>query len=239
MVSALFIFQAILVVWLFEHLIAGAFFWYHKSFNIPIAILRFTGNKERPLLVLTKGKKRVLNGVPRLIIRGYKGFVRDYLSENYYPCVRGKYGGLILWEFEDGMLTPSIPIKKLRKMTRENAALVSSLLEKLGQFSTVKFEYDEQLHKELKLKAVDDVDVEFMLQEAMRVEGQYSGGLQDFLNKYAGHIAVVMVMLALVVIVALVLKEMPEMMAECANAARGVVQDSILKQAAAAAAPPA
>lgn len=229
----------VLILWVCEHMIVMIGFFISKSFNIPVIVLRFVGGKDRPMMFLTKAKKRIENGVPRLLVRGYKTPIRDYLSENYYPTQRGKYGGLILWEFEDGLLTPSVPVKTLRGLSDEHRATAEKALAIVSKLNNVQFSFDDKLHKQLKLKAVDDVDVEFMLQEVMRVNEQYSGGWRDFVNKHAGSIAVVMIMICLVVIVALVLKEMPELMSRCASAAADAAQSNMLRDAAAAAAPPA
>lgn len=208
-----------------------------KSYNIPIAILRFTGNKGRPMLILTRGKKVFRHGVPRLKVRGFKDEFRDYLSENYYPTGRGKWGGLVLWEFEDGLLTPSIPRPVERKMTKEDREAVNRMLQKLNKLTGVSFEYDQYLHHELKLKAVDDVDTEFMLQDQARIDGQYSGGWRDFLAKYAGHATIIIIAMLLLVGLVLWFDKMPEFASQCYGAAQQAVEQNLIQRAAEAAAP--
>ena len=179
----------VLLISLFlENIILVFVFIWIKTYNIPVTILRFTGNKGRPLLLQTTAKKRFIHGVPRLKVRGYRDDFRDYLSENYYPSPRGKYGGLVLWEFEDKLLTPAIPRKVERKFSKEDRAAVNRMIMKLNSLTGVNFEYDQFLHHELKLKTVDDVDTEFMLQDQARLDSQYAGGWREFLALSLIHI---------------------------------------------------
>lgn len=229
----------LLIYVFFSHLLAVfAIIWF-KTYNIPIAILRFTGNKGRPMLVLTKGKKIFKHGVPRLKVRGYKDEFRDYLSENYYPTGRGKWGGLVLWEFEDGLLTPAIPKAVERKLSKEDRAAVNRMLQKLNKLTGVTFSYDDYLHHELKLKAVDDVDTEFMLQDQARIDGQYAGGWRDFLAKYAGHATIIILAILMLVGVVIWFDKMPDFAAQCYGAASRSVEQSIIERGAAAVAPTA
>lgn len=223
----------------FSHVVVAFVFVYLKTYNIPVAILRFTGNKGRPMLILTKGKKIFKHGVPRLKVRGFKEEFRDYLSENYYPTGRGKFGGLVLWEFEDGLLTPSIPRHIERKLSKDDRDAVNRMLVKLNKLTGVSFEYDKFLHHELKLKAVDDVDTEFMLQDQARIDGQYSGGWRDFLAKYAGHATIIIIAILLLVGLVLWFDKMPEFAAQCYGAASNAVEQSLLERGAAAASPSA
>lgn len=230
----------LLVIYIFLTHIIGVFMLvYFKSYNIPIAILRFTGNKGRPMLVLTKGKKVFRHGVPRLKVRGFRDEFRDYLSENYYPTGRGKWGGLVLWEFEDGLLTPSIPRKVERKLSKEDREAVNRMLVKLNKLTGVSFEYDDYLHHELKLKAVDDVDTEFMLQDQARIDGQYSGGWRDFLTKYAGHATIIIIAMLMLVGVVIWFDKMPEFASQCFGVAQQAVQQGLLERGAEAIAPTA
>lgn len=220
-----------------EHLIVIFIAVSYMSYNIPVTILRFMGNKERPTIIHARARKKINHGVPRLKVRGYKTEIRDFLSENYYPTVKGKYGGLILWEFEDGMLTPTIPVKVERQLTEEQHKAVSEAFRKVQALQAVKFKYDPWLHNQLKQKAVDDVDVEFLLQEVERVDSQYASGWRDFLSKYAAQITIGIVAILLLVGWVVWLDKAPNMMAQCASAAKDVVKESLIQQAAAAAAP--
>lgn len=223
----------------FVQLVAfSVWFYIYLHWNIPVALLRFVGNKGRPTLILKKGKKKFINGVPHLYIQGYDRPVRDYLSENYYPTIKGKYGGLILWEFEDGLLAPAIPESSLKKMTEDEKKVYE---EAKAYFTSksVPFNFDKQTFKDLKLKVVDDVDQEFMLQEQSRVEDQYSGGWKDFLLKYGGHITVIVIAVMMLVGVIVWLDKAPEFAAQCAATARDVVKASLVEQAASQVAPPA
>jgi hypothetical protein len=85
------------------------FLWSVLSWRIPVVVLRYTGNKERPTLIVRRGRKVIRRGVPYLYIKGYKTAIRDYHAENYYPSPKTRYGGVVLWEFEDGWLTPCVP----------------------------------------------------------------------------------------------------------------------------------
>ena len=220
-----------------EHLTAVFFVWHFKSYNIPVTILRYVGGKERPLMIATRAKKLFSHGVPRLFVKGYKDPIRDYLSKNYFPTVRGKYGGLILWEFEDGLLTPCAPIRKPKKMSAEAYEQLKKATAIIAKHHRIPFEYEDNLHNELRLKAVDDVDIEFNLQEQSRVNGQYAGGWRDFLEKYASHAAIIIIAILMLVAVIIVLDKLPGLAAQCANAATDVAKESILRAAAASAAP--
>jgi len=201
------------------------------SYNIPVTILRFTGNKERPLMFHRKAKKFFRSGVPMLKVRGYKGVIRDYLSENYYPTPKGKYGALMLWEFEDGMLTPAIPKKVFREMSAEQKGEFEIILKQLQDMGVIKFSFEEQLYHQLMLKVVDDVDVEFNIEQNIRLDGQYTGGFRDFISKYTGHIVVVVIAVLLLTGLIIWLDKMPELAAQCYGAAQGAVQQSILERA--------
>lgn len=235
MVSQVTLLFGMLVV---ENIILGFLFIINKSYNIPITILRYAGGKERPIMIATRGKKRIKHGVPRLVVKGYKEEVRDYLSQNYYPTVRGKYGGLILWEFEDGMLTPALPKKVARKLTPEQQKLLRSAFEQVCAATKVNFDFDQVLHNELRLKAVDDVDVEFMLQDHERIDTQYTGGWKDFIMKYGSHMTLILLAILMLAGVAIWFDKMPEFAAQCYGAARQAVEQNIIDKAVAAAAPP-
>lgn len=216
-------------------LMFAVFVWFaRKAWNIPVIILRFVGNKGRPLLVIKKAKKYVEAGVPKLLVQGYKLPIRDFQQKNYYPTVGGAKGGLILWEYEDGMLTPALLHKGDPLTTEEEAAL-----KVVNDLKTVRFSYDPELWKSLKLKAVDDVDIEFMLQELSRVDKQYRGGLSSFLIQHGHIIGWLILGVILLVIVVLGLKAAPDIFAQCANAATGAVKQTLLESAANAVVPPA
>jgi len=228
----------LIILFLENIILVFALLWF-KSYNIPVTILRFTGNKGRPLIIHTKAKKHFVRGVPRLRVRGYKDDFRDYLSENYYPSPRGKYGGLVLWEFEDKLLTPSIPRKVERKLSKEDRAAINRMLMKLNKLTGVNFEYDQFLHHELKLKAVDDVDNEFMLQDSARIDSQYAGGWREFLMRYAGHATIIVIAILLLVGIIIWLDKMPEFAAQCYGAAQSAAEQGFIQRAAEAAAPTA
>lgn len=211
--------------------VSALFMFYLLSWNIPVVVLRMVGSKGRPLMIPTKGKKRVDGGRPRLFVKGYRRPFRDFKAENYYPTPRGKHGGLILWEFEDGYLTPCIPKKYEKKLSAEDRLLVDQANEVLNRFNMVGFSFDKTMHDSLVLKAVDDVDIEFMIEEIARLASQYTGGLREFLAKYAGHILVIMVAMFLLIGFIVWLDKSPEWAAQCAGAARDVaiqgLKDSI------------
>jgi hypothetical protein len=229
-----------MLVILFMVLLLGVFalfMIYLLSWNIPVVILRMVGNKGRPLLIITKGKKRSSGGVFRLFVKGYSKPIRDFKAENYYPSVKGKYGGLILWEFEDGYLTPCLPKRFEKKLTPEERVYVEKANEILNKFNMVGFSFDKALHDGLLLKAIDDVDIEFMIEEEFRLASQYTGGLREFLAKYAGHILVVLIGCFLLIGFIVWLDKAPEMMAQCAGAAKSAVMDSLQGAAANAGVP--
>lgn len=200
------------------------------SFNIPVTILRYMGSKERPLMIQRKARKRMIRGIPMLQIRGYKDPIRDYLSENYYPAFKTKYGGLILWEFEDGLLTPALP--HIKKMSDEERKKTAEAMKTIGLRDIVGFEFDDKTYHQLRLKTVDDVDVEFNLQQLSRIDAQYSGGWRDFFSKYTGHIVVLIIAVLLLTGLIIWLDKMPEFAAQCYGAASQAVEQGYLERAA-------
>ena len=91
-------------------------------------------------------------------------------------------------------------------------------MKRLQTFQSVGFHFDQGLHEELKLKAVDDVDVDFMLQEYARIGSQYVSGLGEFFMKYGGHLSLAVVSIALLIGVILFFQKAPDIAASCAQA---------------------
>ena len=218
-------------------------FW--LRWNIPVTILRYTGNKGRPLMFHTKARKVMKQGVPRLIVKKYDLPIRDYLAENYYPTIRGKWGGLILWEVEDGVLTPALPkrslIDKLKgegKLTPEQQEVYEQA-QALFKAKGVKFEFDEQLFKDIKLKIVDDVDIDFMLEEISRRKSQYNNWFAEFMNRHGSMVMIVFICMLLFAGFVVGLEKLPDLMAQCSAAGADVVKGSLLEQAANTVRPPA
>jgi hypothetical protein len=164
-----------------------------------------------------------------LKVNGYTDFFRDFLSENYYPTAKGAHGALLLWEFEDGLLTPVLPQKEYRKLTDEQKAEIEVLMQQVSSFAHVKFSFDEQMHHELKLKAIDDVDIEFLLEQHQRRAIQYAGGWKDFLSKYTGHFVVLIIAVLLLIGLIMWFQNMPDFAAQCYGAAQNAVQQSYLQ----------
>lgn len=165
-------FLFIFVPWAFVLLIGGFYFLYRLRYNIPVTVLRFMGNKGRPTIFPTKAKKLVIGGVPHLYIRGYKDPIRDPRSENYYPAVRGKWGALLLYELEDGWLTPVKPAWK--EMSHDEKNEVQRACKVLNTSQIVEFEFDPETYKKLKLTIVDDVDADFFIDNLARQKTQYA-----------------------------------------------------------------
>lgn len=220
-------------LWIFMLAIAGIIFLVFKGWNINVTILRFTGNKGRPMLIHRKAKKQIALGIPKLFVRGYKTPVRDFKQEYYYPSDKGPRGALLLWEYEDGMLTPCIPKLKKGDLTPEQ----EQAIEIVQGLKNVRFRFDPDMFRQLQLQAVDDVDIEFMLQEFARIDTQYTGGIWDFLKSHGHIIGWLILGVILLVIVIVGLKQAPEIAAQCAGAARQAAESSMMERAAAAVAP--
>jgi lipoprotein signal peptidase len=209
-VAPAFILFAVIVIYIMNRL----------SYNIPVVIFRYVGNKGRPMFGLAKAKKWTLKGVTRLKVRGYKMAIRDFRAENYYPVYgmpRAKFGGLVLWEYEDGMLTPNLP--KHVELSKEEQARFDAIMIQLQAFQAIPFEFDEKLHEGLKLKAVDDVDIDFMIAEHARIDSQYTGGIWGFLDKYGGMIILLIISVIILVSVVTFFQKAPELAKACADAA--------------------
>jgi len=195
---------------------------YRIMYNIPIVILRFQGDKRRPMILFTRARKSLLGGVVKLYVRGYRYPVRDFQSQYYYPSKKGKFGALILWEPKPGFLTPSIPTlqkhkKNLPKELHEaHAQLVAYA--KQNSVKPVDFRFDEELHKDLLLRAVDDTDIDFMLQEIKRTDSQYMSGWREFMSKYGGHAVVALIAIIGLVGFVIGLDKLPNLVGQCIQA---------------------
>ena len=212
------------------------FMFMFLSWNIPVSVLRFTGNKQRPSLIHRKARKKMIKGVPYLWVKGYNRPIRDFKAEHYYPSPKSKWGGLIVWEFEDGWLTPSPP--KGIKLSKAQQAVVATAIDTLNDIRPVAFEHDEEMHQRLKLKIVDDVDAEFAVEQLFRQDGQYSTGFFECLSKNSASIMAIMVVAFVLVGFIVWLDKSPEYMAQCANVARSTILDAIKQEGAAAIIPP-
>jgi hypothetical protein len=217
-------------------LVSILFFVSWVSWNIPVTILRYTGGKERPMLLHKKAKKRIIKGVPYLWVRGYKMPVRDFKAEHYYPAFKAKWGGLILWEFEDGWLTPVGPRKQ--GLTKDEEALVRTALSTMNDVRPVKFEFNPEMHTKLKLKIVDDVDAQFFVDNLERQERQYTSGFWEWLNRHSTSVLAVMIVCLVLVGFIVWLQKSPEMMAQCAGVAKQTIIEGLAEQSKQALLPP-
>lgn len=208
------------------------------SWNIPVTILRFTGDKRRPMVIHRKARKRTFKGVTQLRVKGYKNPIRDFLAENYWPSAKGKYGALVLWELEDGWLTPTIP-RKVKLSTEERRA-VEEAITTLKKVGAVEFEYNPEMHHKLKLKIVDDVEAEYLVEQLAREDKQYTGGLFAFLDKYGVHLTFVLLGAFALVGFLVYLDKAPNLGAQCLAQLGEVVKEDFLTKVAGAAtsAPP-
>lgn len=211
------------------------------SWKIPVVVLRYAGDKRRPVIVLTKGKTTSRDGVNRLLVKGYKWPIRNFKSEYYYPYIKGKKHALLLWEPKPGILTPTLPsLKGLEGGTLKKVKEVQEWLNQQLQnarLQPVDFRFDDVMYKSLLLKAVDDTDIDFMLQHIARVESQYVSGWRDFLSKYGSHMVMVVLSFCLLAGFIVWLEKSPEWAASCANAAQETTS-SLLKEYVGNIAPP-
>lgn len=212
-------------VWIILMLIIGIIIYTFFTWNIPVIILRYQGDKRRPQVVITKGKRHLYAGISRLWVRGYKLPIRDFKSEFYYPSKKGKNGALILWEVKPGLLTPTIP-KKIKGLRKKEYQTILAEFKRYHEALTglalkdVDFEYNHDLYKSIVLKSIDDTDIDWMLQNYARIDTQYVTGWRDFLARYGGHIVLVLIVICLLVGFIIWLDKSPELMASCSAAAQ-------------------
>lgn len=190
--------------------------WLEKKWNIPIIILRFVGNKGRPNIIIRKARKENERGSVKLFVQGYKMAVKDFRSEHYYPSPGKPYGALILYEIEDGLLTPCIPKKEAKNPEMRKA--IDDAIGFINEQRSVKFEYSDELYNDIKLKAVDDTDIDWMIDEIVRVKTQYKTGLLNFLQNVAPYIMLAIVCIGIIVGMVLFFKEAPNLAKECLDA---------------------
>lgn len=212
--------------------IIGILIYLLFQWNIPTVILRYQGNKQRPQIHITKSRQKTTNGVSRLFVKGYKIPFRNFKSQNYYPSRKGKYGALILFEPKPGILTPVLPRKIEKKLSKEDRDKINELLNKIGlDSSCVNFEFNDDVYNNIILNAIDDTDVDFFMQEVARIDSQYTSGWRDFLMKYGGHLLVALVAVCLLAGFVVWLDKQPEMAAQCIGAAQQT-SENLIKAAA-------
>jgi hypothetical protein len=223
----------IVILFIWEHLIAlvvtAIVIFLKFRWKIPVVILRYTGDKRRPTMIVTKARNA---GNGRLIVKGYKLPVRNFKSENYYPSAKGAHGALLVWEFKRGWLTPIIPKKVLMKLSEDDRVAIENALNFLQQKSMVKFEFNEELYAKLMVEAIDDVDAEFFLRQLERQGQQYTGGLRDFLMKHGGAIAIVIVSFVILTGYIIYLDKVPSLSGQCIEAGVSAAKSSWLSEAA-------
>lgn len=198
------------------------------SWNIDVAILRFVGDKRRPTLVIKKARKRKVGASVSLFVKGYKNPIKDFKAEYFYPSAKGQFGGLVLFEFKTGWLTPCVP--ESRRLNDDLKARIKSFRSELNSTGVVNFEFDEEMYKTLTIRAIDDTDAEWNLRQQQRIEAQYQGGWRDFLYKYAGHIAIVIVALLLLVGFIIYMKEVPSLSGQCIGAGVDAAKATYLQE---------
>lgn len=212
------------VLIVYEHLmilIAVAIaFYLNFRWKIPVVVLRYTGDKNRPTVLVTKARKvgvGVMQGIRKLVVKGYKLPVRDFNSKNYYPGKTAN-GALILWEFKSGWLTPAIPKKVLMGLSDEEREKFAEAIAFFEKKQHVSFEFKEEMFNQLVLNAIDDVDAEYFLRQQQRQDAQYTGGLKDFLMKHGGSLALVLIATILLVGYIVYLDKVPSVSGQCIDA---------------------
>ena len=200
------------------------------TWKIPVTVFRFTGDKRRPLLIHTKGRKYQRHGVTELKIKGYKDPVRDFKNENYYPSPKKKFGALALFEFEDAQLTPVLPSLEELKNNPDYKTAVEVIK---NLTATVGFNFDPRVYHQLRLNMVDDTDKDFEVQNLARQHVQYRTAFDKFMAILPYGIIGFSMMIMLIGFI-LWLKEDP------ANSARSCVNamKPLLERAAEAVVPP-
>ena len=200
-------------------------FLFKRRWNIPVVILRYTGDRRRPLLITTRGKKEVIDNCVQLRVKTYKRRFRDFLSANYYPSPGVPFGAILCFEFEDGWLTPLQPaLKKLSKDQRIEADKYIKQLQMLTK--DVEFNYDAAVHDALKLNIIDDVDSESYLIDQTRIRQQYQGAL-GWLATHGTVVVMIVLLICLTVGFVVWVKEPPVNAAQaCVAQLRGVCSDA-------------
>lgn len=118
--------------------------------------------------------------------------------------------------FWDGLFGRKIPIYE-------------SMLPVQTDTGVTDFKYEPEMFEHLSLKVVDDVDVEWFLRQQYRVDTQYQNGWRDFLSKYGGHIALVIVCTLILIGYIVYLKEVPSLTEQCTAAGVEAAKNTYLK----------
>lgn len=219
----------------YEHLLALAavalFMILKFRWKIPVVVLRFVGNKNRPTLFLSKARKVGVGwhgAIRRLIVKGYKHHLKDFKAEHYYPSIKGS-GALMLWEFAPGKLTPVIPKKVLRSLSQEEREVIEKYFATFQEHSVVDFRYDPDVYKQLVAEAIDDTDSEYLLREQIRQDSQYTGGFKDFITKNGPWMALVMIAVVALVGYIIYLDKVPSISGQCIDAGVEAARNTYLR----------
>lgn len=216
--------------------IAVIFFFIQRSWNIPVIVFKLVGDRQRPVLDLTrKGKIIVESGVRKLKIRGTPMLweMRNFKPDNYYTTTMGK-AALVLYEFHKDCYTPMRPSLWARLLGKK---IVDKNEVRVPVFVPVGMDLKNEDIDQLMLKAIDDFDPDFIVRNFSRIDNQYTGGWRAFLKEYGWILGWVLLFVIALVAIILFFQKSPEMAAACANAALENGENLIKRMAATAAAP--
>lgn len=222
----------ILLFFLVEHFLVmvGFLIWFliRRRWNIPVVILKYTGDKRRPMLALRRGKRQREKNVLGIYIKGYRFPVKNFKGENWYPAENSPIGGLVLWEFRPGWLTPALP--SMMDLPEELRPQAQQLHAYLQSKHIVDFAYDNDLYSKLMFKAVDDIDVEWYVNMIDRLKDQYVSGWREFLSKYGGHLLLVVLGMFMLVGFIVWLEKSPDLAGQCISAGVEAAKNTYLQE---------
>jgi hypothetical protein len=223
--------NSIILFILFEHLIAslviGIIMLIKRRWKIDVTIYRFSGDKRRPITIHRKARYEQNGNAHKLWIKGYKFPIKEFNKEYYYPGEKGAYGSLSLFEFKPGWLTPVLP--EMKNLPPELKQQASELFATLRNQGIVNFEFDPAMYDSLMLKAIDDTDAEWQLQQQQRIDITYSGGWKDFFKQNGGWIVLAIIAVCLLVGWIVWIKESPDWLNQCISAGVEAAKNTYLK----------
>lgn len=230
--------MSLIMFFVWENLIvlSGVAIWIilKMRWKIPVVVLRYVGNKQRPTVIPTVARKTLVGpkgSVTRLIIKGFKHPFKDYRADHYYPSLKGR-GALILWEFKPGWLVPTIPKKIMAGFSEEEKKQIDSTLYMLRDRGVIDYQYNPDLYRKLMVESIDEVDSEYFLQNLARQDQQYSGTWRDFLTKNGAWISIIIIAALLLIGYIVYLDKVPSVTGQCIQSGVEAARNTYLRNVA-------
>lgn len=203
---------------------------YLNSFNVPVIILRYQGDRRRPLLIIKRARISKQNGITFLRVIGYKTPLVVPNGDRFYPTIKSPHGALVAFEPKSGVLDWCIP-KKI-KISKEEAKEIDQALKQLHKYKWAEFHISKEEYDKLKLTPVSEVSKHWYLSTIRRQAHQYATGWRDFFARYGGHMLVALVAILMFSGFVVWLNKAPEQAGQCIQAGVEAAKNTYLQEVA-------